>query len=91
MADLVLAFLAALPFAATAILPAPAALGTLGRWLVTGFTTGVEGLLALGPLESFLFQADMVADEPVQLLLLAGGFLLSIQQHIDAAGNGILY
>ena len=32
----------------------------------------------------------MVADEPVQLLLLARGFLLTVQQHLHPAIDGIL-
>ncbi|MNQ89147.1 hypothetical protein D3C85_1044450 [compost metagenome] len=77
MADLVLGLLAAL--ATAACLAALLTLATAGPGLMPLLTLSLEGLLALGPLERLLFEADMVTDEPVQLLLLARAFLLPVQ------------
>ncbi|MNE11516.1 hypothetical protein D3C80_1042770 [compost metagenome] len=77
VSDLVLGLLAAL--AATACLTALLTLAAAGPGFMPLLTLDLEGLLALGPLERLLFEADMVADEPVQLLLLARAFLLPVQ------------
>ncbi len=50
-----------------------------------------QRLLALGPFDGLLFEADMVADKPVQLVQLGAGFLLSPEQRLHPAGDGILY
>ncbi|MNI40983.1 hypothetical protein D3C73_952210 [compost metagenome] len=51
---------------------------------------GLEGMLPLGQLERLFLEADMVADEAVELLLLPLGFLLPMQQCLHPAGDGIL-
>lgn len=90
VADLVLALLAALPLAA-AIMATASAWGSRRGGFVSCFTLGLQGLLALGPLDGLLFEADMVADQPVQFVQLGAGFLLTPEQRLHPAGNSILH
>ena len=90
MADLVLALLAALPFAA-AILTTSSTLDSRRGGFLSRFTLDLEGLLTLGPLDGLLFEADVVTDKSVLLVQLGAGFLLTPEQRLHPAGNGILH
>ncbi|WP_242527038.1 hypothetical protein [Aeromonas dhakensis] len=91
MADFVLGLLAALGFAAAPILTTSATPRRLGCRLIAMLAPAGQRLLALGPFDGLLFEADMVTDEPVQLVQLGAGFLLSPEQRLHPAGDGILY